>query len=1623
MKKGVGLKWKRRLSGFLAFTMFAMLVLSDTGVALAAQDLERFFKEDSDWSADGEYSKATVSNAKFKNEKEEGVVISVFSEGSDFRPGGLVSLDVHIKNETKAMITDGVLTYKGHGMEESTASFEILEENSGSSGEILLDDDSWEEIPLDEEIQEEQQHGGSQGEISKDIGEGWGENGQPQENQTEGLQNGEAGTDETQPQEAPIEGTLEDGIGEDIVPEEKEEIHPGSSDDDQDEQIERIEGITLAPGQVYSAHFEFEIDDSVTSKKNQNVRFRFVGEGPEEKIRQEESFQYAVNYLNVDTVEFLEGNKVETGEEVTMGIHAEMFDFDALLEDSMADIMKGDAEEIPVASPSEIQTASPSEIGVASPSEAEDPDDPDAPEELGEEEEEIEESDNYIVDLGNTTYEVRMINAKLNNFKIRKALVNNANENMLVCTFRVSKNVSPGVYFGKIIQETKVKGKTYKSTQGFSLIVTGSGELVLEGELGDTRIKVAGPAESFPEADQLSILVSEVEEEQKPQVDEALQKKAEEEGIEIQSYKALDIKLYADGEETEPTGPVRVTFENIRLEDTLNMETGDAGAAVMALSLDEPEAGADSGQTPAGEGEIKIYHLDESQTAANEMKTTVKEDGNVVMDTDHFSVFVIVVAENKQSQEFHLIFEHRLGTKSNNKVTVGKKLYLDTWPMNAANQRVKIGKNYNAITGFERTVNFDALQIQLYQMKTKNGEPVITNYNYQKASNTPYKTVDLSAAASSNIEIDRDTIAVVAYGEKKMPTFTDPVKFYDYDYSGTDSSNDTYYKGINYTGNYAGGAKSQRIGMGLNVGTQKYTPQSGYGKGHAFNDQDYKLVMSNQLVQNGDANGGANGGKNAIRTGIVSKLTGTDYQTVVYGKNSAGKQIYDPGFFTDEKKVGKKILTNYALHFDQTGNKYSLNWVQNTTPGSKHYTRGTYNKAKGNKNNFFPLNDVSGAQYFKRRSASGGWEGDNLNWFFGMRYDLTFELNDYIGDLTYTFSGDDDVWVFLDGKLVLDLGGIHTLYPGGFNAEWRKWRNSVNLWSFLNGKNMANYDPNAAYDYAYAATAAGKKEYTKTHRITVLYMERGGYDSNCEMDFVLPNVRPLGFTTSQSSTTTMTVKKEWKVKPEAILPGSITVRLLQDGKKYAVGADAALNSTNNWTYKWENLPKGHTYTVKELNAPDGFKPTAGSVTGDDTNGYKVTITNVQTRDLKVRKEWNDYSNADKTQPSSVQVQLYKKYNGSETAEGAAVTLNSSNGWKYEWKNKPLFDNSGKAIDYYVKEVEAGQYWLKSPAYPDGWYEASYSGNAVEGFVVKNTYVRQYTEKTVKKIWNDNSDKMGVRPNKIQVQLLKDGSPLETVDLKPEGWSYTWTAASTKLPKYKFVTEGGKIVRKEIVYTLKELSYDNDRYYTVQYSPEDTKGNVTITNNIQAAKLKLKKVVDPNGLSNEPIDTAYKFLIRLTDTEGREYTSVALGHLEESGDIFIMLPDKAGKEFTIREIVPMEYEMTGMESNQSGSLSGTSNGSKVTVNPGDSILVTLNNKPDHTGYFHHTYSVTNEKKGPVNGSGNFHQVEAHVYTENHGNTPPVQTRAAFTSSDIMAVIEEKTISYSERTMEKGDDLCG
>ena len=276
-----------------------------------------------------------------------------------------------------------------------------------------------------------------------------------------------------------------------------------------------------------------------------------------------------------------------------------------------------------------------------------------------------------------------------------------------------------------------------------------------------------------------------------------------------------------------------------------------------------------------------------------------------------------------------------------------------------------------------------------------------------------------------------------------------------------------------------------------------------------------KLGYVNPEGRNGQLANDYNHGNKT--TGLVTGLS-PDYSTVLWSCDQ-------PGFFTKDntgEEHGKTIYENYDLEFSRTGNSYTLTNVIKTDGTTAH-------------------------------SGEGFWPLGHEKFYFGMRYDVTFTLGDYVGDLNYKFKGDDDLWVLLDGRVVIDVGGIHDAIE-----------DSANLWEALG--------------YKKGARPTTLDEKNQEHRITVLYMERGAGKSNCEMDFTLPNARVINIENTpvaQLSFLKMNTKSEG-------LPGATFVL-----KNVETGAEQQVVSAANGNVTFANLVEG-TYTLTEKVAPNGY---------------------------------------------------------------------------------------------------------------------------------------------------------------------------------------------------------------------------------------------------------------------------------------------------------------------------------------------------------------------------------------------------------------------------------------------------
>lgn len=253
---------------------------------------------------------------------------------------------------------------------------------------------------------------------------------------------------------------------------------------------------------------------------------------------------------------------------------------------------------------------------------------------------------------------------------------------------------------------------------------------------------------------------------------------------------------------------------------------------------------------------------------------------------------------------------------------------------------------------------------------------------------------------------------------------------------------------------------------------------------------------------------------NRIYSGLVQPNL-TPNKDIVFTKTEGG-------IFNTDATV-KDIYNNVGLPFqyDSTTKYYTFDanefgaYFEGTPAGDTnlHYSetpqnqefQGQDRRAKG----WYPFNNTTDV---KIASA---------NYFFGMKATIPFTMtangrmnaNDPSSDpIVFNFAGDDDVWVFVDGVLVLDIGGVRNMLEGSIDF-------AENTWTISKPKNQNGGDLG---DAATSAIALSGKIFnddngtgtlnqtretfaaTDSHELTIFYLERGAGSSNCKIQFNLP---------------------------------------------------------------------------------------------------------------------------------------------------------------------------------------------------------------------------------------------------------------------------------------------------------------------------------------------------------------------------------------------------------------------------------------------------------------------------------------------------------------------------------------
>ena len=184
---------------------------------------------------------------------------------------------------------------------------------------------------------------------------------------------------------------------------------------------------------------------------------------------------------------------------------------------------------------------------------------------------------------------------------------------------------------------------------------------------------------------------------------------------------------------------------------------------------------------------------------------------------------------------------------------------------------------------------------------------------------------------------------------------------------------------------------------------------------------------------------------------------------------------------------------NLQLKYDDT-DKYFLQ--SNTNP-----VKGRTTTAETSDGNYFPLN-----------SSDQSGDASRLNYGFGQKFDLKFRLtsdgtvldsDNKRVPIEFNFSGDDDVWVFIDGQLVLDIGGDHAVVTGKIDFA----NKMATVSSAKNSSSGGTSDGEVNKHFPEELNT--NNYFTKEHTLTMFYMERGLWESNMKITFNFPQENKL----------------------------------------------------------------------------------------------------------------------------------------------------------------------------------------------------------------------------------------------------------------------------------------------------------------------------------------------------------------------------------------------------------------------------------------------------------------------------------------------------------------------------------
>ncbi len=695
---------------------------------------------------------------------------------------------------------------------------------------------------------------------------------------------------------------------------------------------------------------------------------------------------------------------------------------------------------------------------------------------------------------------------------------------------------------------------------------------------GDFNISAFVPAGTFDVDVEFLADIVELSSSEKEKVDDAVPA----EGVE--SYYAFDLRFEADGEEIEPK-------EGYNVRITIESDTVDTDAVVHMKDDDTVEA------------------------VGSEI-----QGGTVSFEADSFSYYVLTSYQKKQ-------------LPSNQKF-----LY-----QNSPYGSLRANKAYNFIDYVEKD-NANKKPVNDWN----NGRVALRVYHQNNFDYAPHEI-----APASN---DR----VFVYGWSKTVqdftfTVTAPENYYIsrvslYHYDANHESGDSIrnkrpdqqYLPENYQTTCTLDFKlkamddSNRVVNALLVDLRPRTAKLLENNTFIHNA---KLVNYVNGIQTGKAEGKENrafGDQFMFGSGQTGSLNNHCRERQVY-QGLAADWLVDGQFnLSDQyRRTDKEFFPNYRayLYYNNHYKNYITEYHDNVdvqfnlddsgfwTLDSKTYRyEGEYSYRSGK---ITPKPDSNDEKEFRPFANS-----DN---HFGMMLPISFciaedGLTDDGKPAVFKFSGDDDVFVYVDNQLVLDLGGVHDAVKGQIdfqNGTVLIQGDSENILTssvdnscyvvdesrYITAKSNISFDEKGSL-WKYLGVGSREEFSRKEHILTVVYFERGAHESNCKISY--------NFSKTETRTVDFTGLKVDENR-KGLANAKFTLYTDESCSEVSIahmdnGIAAVANSDENGTIQFTGLSAGviprnsdravKTYYMKETQAPEGYNQAEGAVWKMVLTAYK-----------------------------------------------------------------------------------------------------------------------------------------------------------------------------------------------------------------------------------------------------------------------------------------------------------------------------------------------------------------------------------------------------------------------------------